>query len=117
MRAPSLVPITCTGTGSAGLVLSRRPGLQGTFSCIYNGGLGLFDQNQTMTLRATVGLTGAVTGTIEHTYDTSGPLRRTYHVTGAQSGSTLTLNGTGSFFPHPMSAVAWQVTFSIAGSR
>ncbi|MBA3456196.1 MAG: putative metal-binding motif-containing protein [Deltaproteobacteria bacterium] len=109
--------MSCTGSGSAGLVLSRKPGLQGTFSCIYNGGLGGFNQSQSMTLRATVGLTGIVTGTIEHTYDTFGPLRRTYSVTGTQTASGLTLNGTGSFFPHPMSAVAWQVTFSIAGSR
>lgn len=109
--------MSCTGTGSASLVLSRKPGLQGTFNCIYNGGLGGFDQTQTVTLRATVGLTGVVTGTIEHTYDTFGPLRRTYNVTGTQSGTTLTLSGTGSFFPNPMSAVAWQVTFSFAASK
>ena len=109
--------MTCTGSGSGGLVLTRKPGLQGTFSCIYNGGLGGFNQTQTVTLRATVGLTGVVTGTIEHTYDTSGPLRRTYNVTGTQTGTSLTLSGTGSFFPHPMSAVAWQVTFSFAATR
>jgi len=109
--------MTCTGTGTGGLVLTRKPGLQGTFSCIYNGGLGGFDQTQTVTLRATVGLTGVVTGTIEHTYDTFGPLKRTYNVTGTQTGTTLTLTGTGSFFPHPMSAVAWQVTFSFAATR
>ncbi len=109
--------MSCTGTGSGGLVLTRRPGLQGTFSCTYNGGLGGFDQTQTVTLRATVGLTGVVTGTIEHTYDTFGPLRRTYNVTGTQTGTTLTLTGSGSFFPHPMSAVAWQVTFSFAANR
>jgi hypothetical protein len=109
--------MTCTGSGSGGLVLDRKPGLQGTFTCLYNGGLGGFDQTQTVTLRATVGLTGAVTGTIEHTYDTFGPLRRTYNVTGTQTGTSLTVSGTGSFFPHPMSAVAWQVTFSFAASR
>jgi hypothetical protein len=109
--------MSCSGTGSGALVLNRTKALQGTFNCVYNGGLTLFDQTQTVTLRADVALNGAVTGTVEHTYDTFGPLKRTYNVTGTQTATALTLNGTGSFFPHPMSAVPWQVTFSFAANK
>ena len=109
--------MSCTGTGSGSLVLNRSKALQGTFNCIYNGGLTLFDKTQTVTLRADVALNGMVTGTIEHTYDTFGPLQRTYTVTGTQTATALTLAGTGSFFPHPMSAVPWQVSFSFAANK
>lgn len=111
--------MSCTGTGSATLSLSRavgQPALQGTFACTYNGGLTLFTRNQTVTLRANVTLGGVVTGTIEHNYDGSS-LKRTYNVTGTQTGSTLSLMGTGSWLPHPMSAVPWQVSFSLGGTH
>lgn len=108
--------MTCNGTGSGSLVLNRRPGVQGTFSCTYSGGLGLFTSSQQVTLRADVALNGAVTGTIEHRYDSSS-LKRTYNVTGTQTGTTMTLTGTGSFYPHPMSAVPWQVTFNFAATK
>jgi hypothetical protein len=112
--------MACNGTGSGSLVLNRNNALQGTFTCLAStGGGGLFDQSQSVALRAEVGLTGAVTGTVEHTYRSSSidPLKRTYNVTGTLNGSTLTLSGTGSFFPHPMSAVAWQVSYSFAANK
>lgn len=109
--------MNCTGTTGSGigLVLARKPALQGTFNCTYPNGGGLFATSQNGVLKASVSLTGVVTGTIEHTYDSS--LKRTYPVTGTLTGNQLTLSGTGSMFPHPMSAVAWQVTFSMGASR
>jgi hypothetical protein len=109
--------MSCSGTGSASLVLTRKPGLQGTFTCVYSGGLGGFDSTQKMTISATVGIDGSVKGTIDHTYDDFGPLKRTYNVTGTQTSTGLTLSGTGSWYPHPMSAVPWTVSFSASGNK
>ncbi len=111
--------MSCSGTGNGVVQLNRAQALQGTFNCIYNGGLGGFDQTQPAVLKATVKLDGTVTGTIEHTYESGsfGTGKRTYNVTGTLSQHNLTLSGTGSFFPNPMSAVAWQVSFSSAGSK
>ncbi len=109
--------MSCSGTGSGSLVLGRSPALQGTFNCIYNGGLELFDHTQTVTLRASADLAGHVTGTIDHVYSSLDELDRTYNVTGTLTGSTMTLTGTGSWFPNAMSAVAWAVTFSFSGTK
>lgn len=109
--------MSCTGTGSAGLALNRRPGLQGTFNCVYTGGMTLFSGTQRVTLNANVALDGTVTGTVEHTYNTLDNLKRTYNVTGTQTGTTLTLTGTGSWYPNAMSAVPWTVSFSFSASK
>ncbi|MFN0245294.1 MAG: putative metal-binding motif-containing protein [Kofleriaceae bacterium] len=111
--------MSCSGTGTATLALNRAIGqaaLQGTYTCIYSGGLGGFLQNQSVTLKANVTLAGVVTGTIEHTYDSFGQ-KRTYTIAGTQTGSTLTLMGMGSWLPHPMSAVPWTVSFSMGGTN
>lgn len=108
--------MNCNGTGSASLVLGRSPALQGTFTCVYTGGLTFFAHNQSVTLKADVDLAGNVKGTVEHQYDGSS-LKRTYNVTGTLNGTTLALSGTGSWFPNAMSAVAWGVTFSFAATR
>jgi hypothetical protein len=108
--------MNCTGTGSASLVLNRSPALQGTFTCVYPGSLGGFNHNQSVTLSASVGLDGAVTGTIHHVYDSFGA-DRTFNVTGTQTGTSLSLSGTGSWFPNPMSVVPWGVTFSFTTTR
>ena len=109
--------MSCTGTGSASLALNRKPGIQGTFACVYNGGLGGFVQNQRVTISANVALDGTVRGTVEHTYDTFGPNKRTYNVTGTQTATGLTLMGTGSWYPNPQSAVPWTVTFSFSATK
>jgi len=103
--------------GSASLALNRRPGLQGTFNCVYTGGMTLFSGTQRVTLNANVALDGTVTGTVEHTYNTLDSLKRTYNVTGTQTGTTLTLMGTGSWYPNAMSAVPWTVSFSFSASK
>ena len=108
--------MNCNGTGSASLVFNRTPALQGSFTCVYTGGLGGFTRNQSVTLKADVDLMGNVKGTVEHNYDGFSQ-KRTYNVTGTLSGTTLTLAGTGSWFPNVMSAVAWGVTFSFSATK
>jgi hypothetical protein len=109
--------VQCTGTGNAALLLTRKPGLQGTFACTYSGSLGGFSHNQSVTLMATVGLDGTVKGTVDHVYNPSDNLHRVYNVTGTQTANSLTLSGTGSWYPNSMSAVPWQVNFSFTTSR
>jgi hypothetical protein len=111
--------MSCNGTGTATLSLTRaigQPALQGTYTCTYSGGLTLFTHNQTVTLKANVTPAGVVTGTVEHNYD-GFSLKRTYNITGTQTGSTLTLTGTGQWLPNSMSAVPWEVSFSMGGSH
>ncbi len=107
----------CSGTGSATMALTRSQALQGTFSCHYAGSLSGFDTNQTVTLSASVDLTGHVTGTIDHVYDSLDGVDRTYDVTGTLTSTTMQLSGTGSWYPNAMSAVPWAVTFSFSGTK
>jgi hypothetical protein len=107
----------CSGTGPASLVLARTPALQGTFTCVYSGGLTLFDHTQTATLSASVGLDGKIAGTINHVYSSLDSLQDSYTITGTLTGHALTINGTGSFLPNPMATVPWDVTLSGSGSR
>ncbi|HEU4614666.1 MAG TPA: putative metal-binding motif-containing protein [Kofleriaceae bacterium] len=109
--------MSCSGTGSASLMLNRTPALQGTFTCVYSGGLTLFSSQQKVTISASVGLDGAVKGTVEHTYNTFDNLKRTYNVTGTQTATGLVLTGTGSWYPNAMSAVPWEVSFSFDTAR
>lgn len=110
--------VTCAGTGSVTLALAHRPSpLHGTFTCVYNGGLTAFDKNESMTLDATVGLDGAVTGTIDHLYESLGSNHHVYAFTGTLTATKLTINGTGSWLPNAMSAVPWDTTFSVSATR
>jgi len=109
--------MSCTGTGSASLALNRKPGIQGTFTCVYSGGMPLFSQNQRVTISANVALNGTVTGTVEHTYNTFDNLKRTYNVTGTQTATGLTLTGMSSWYPNPQSAVPWVGPFSFSASK
>jgi hypothetical protein len=109
--------MSCTGTGSASLVLARKPGIQGMFTCVYTGGMTLFAQNQRVTLSANVQLDGTVTGTVQHVYHSTNNTHRTYNVTGTQTATGLNLTGTGSWLPHPMSAVPWTVNFTFSATK
>ncbi|HEY5922132.1 MAG TPA: putative metal-binding motif-containing protein [Kofleriaceae bacterium] len=109
--------MSCTGTGSAALALNRKPGIQGMFTCVYSGGMTLFSTNQRVTISANVKLDGTVTGTVEHFYNTSSTLKRTYNVTGTQTATGLSLTGTGSWYPHPMSAVPWTVNYTFSATK
>ncbi|NVB79899.1 MAG: hypothetical protein HOV81_15995 [Kofleriaceae bacterium] len=108
--------MSCSGTGSAALALNRKPGIQGTFTCVYNGSLGGFLHNQSVTLKADVKLDGTVTGTIDHVYDSFNQ-HRVYNVTGTQTATGMNLMGTGNWLPNPMSAVPWTVSFSFTTTR
>lgn len=111
--------MSCSGTGTATLSLTRavgQPALQGTYTCTYPGSLGGFTHNQTATLKANVTPAGVVTGTIEHNYDGFSQ-KRTYNITGTQSGTTLTLTGTGTWLPNAMSAVPWQTSYTMGGTH
>ncbi len=107
----------CSGTGSATLALTSSQALRGTFNCHYSGGLTAFDANQTVTLTAMVDLSGHVTGTIDHVYDSLDGTERTYDVSGTLTSTTMTLSGTGSWYPNVQSAVPWSVTFSFSASK
>ncbi len=110
--------VTCSGTGSATLALAQRPSpLHGTFTCTYTGSLGGFSHDETVTLDASVGLDGAVTGTIDHVYDAIDSIHHVYSFTGTLTATHLTIAGTGSWLPNAMSAVPWDTTFSFAASR
>jgi hypothetical protein len=109
--------MSCSGTGSASLALNRKPGVQGTFTCVYSGGLTLFSGNQRVTISANVGLDGAVKGTVEHVYNTFDNLKRTYNVTGTQTATGLSLTGTGMWLPHPQSAVPWTVEYTFNAAK
>lgn len=110
--------VTCSGTGSVTLALAHRPSpLHGTFTCVYNGGLTAFDKNESMTLDASVGLDGKVTGTIDHLYESLGSNHHVYAFTGTLTSTKLTITGTGSWLPNAMSAVPWDTTFSVSASR
>jgi Putative metal-binding motif len=109
--------MTCSGTGSGSLVLGRTPALQGTFTCVYTGGLEIFSHDQSVAISASVALDGTVTGTVDHTYNALEGLHHVYSVTGTQTATHLTVTGMGSFFPDSMSAEPWAVTLSFATSR
>ncbi len=109
--------MTCSGTGSGSLALGRAPALQGTFTCVYTGGLEIFSPSQSVTLSASVALDGTVTGTVDHTYNALEGLHEVYPVTGTQTATHLTLSGTGSFLPNSMAVQPWAVTFSFATTR
>jgi hypothetical protein len=80
--------MSCTGSGNAAFALNRRPGIQGTFTCTYSGGMTMFSSNQRVVLKANVGLDGVVTGTADHEYSGTS-LKRTYNVTGTQTATGL----------------------------
>ena len=109
--------MTCSSTGSASLALGRSPALQGTFNCVYSGGLEAFDQTQTMKLSAEVALDGTVTGTIDHVYNALDGIEDGYPIAGTLTSAALTLSGTGSVLINQMDAVPWDVTFSVAAER
>jgi hypothetical protein len=110
--------VTCSGTGSVTLALAHRPSpLHGTFTCAYAGSLGGFDKAETMTLDASVGLDGKVTGTFDHIYDSLDSIHHVYAFTGTLIATKLTITGTGSWLPNVMSAVPWDTTFSVTATR
>lgn len=104
----------CTGTSS----ITVSPSMNGTVTCNYGGSLGGFDSTQNGTVTGTLRPDGTFSGSVTHQFDSfdSGS-RRTFAITGTIAGSRLDVVSTGSWRPHPMSAVPWDVEITIAGTR
>lgn len=105
----------CTGSASLTIDLSASPAVQGTVSCARVSGGGLFDSNQSGTILGDIDLDGNISATLRHTHNDYST--RSYNFTTTVEGDSLLFDGTGSMWPHPMSAVAWQVTYSVDSER
>ena len=99
------------GTHAITVDLAAEHPLSGTATCHYSGSIGDFASDPTATLTATLDATGAVRGRLVHDF---GPERGSFSFEGTLSPAGLTIEGTGGFRPHPMSAVPWDVTFHLA---
>lgn len=108
----------CTGTSSLTIDVSSSPALTGTVECTYSGGLTAFDSHQTGTVEADLLPDGSITGSVTHQFDRfdSGS-RRTFSFAGSVGSSGIDVSGMGSWYPHPMSAVPWDVEVSITATR
>ena len=108
----------CTGTSSLTVDLGATPALSGTVTCTYSGGLSAFDRTQNGTIEGRVRPDGAITGTLTHQFDSfdSGS-RRTFSFDGTVGSSGIDVMDTGSWRPHPMSAVPWDVDITIDAAR
>ena len=106
--------MTCSGAISVDVAVAVSPAVQGSYDCIYSGGLGSFDSSQPGTLEADLNLDGTVSGRITHDYGYN--LTRSYSFTGAIVDGQLDASGTGSLLPHPQSAVPWEVEFSFSAN-
>ncbi len=105
----------CTGTSAITIDPSATPAVRGTLACNYPRGLVAFAHDQTATLEGTLRPDGTITGTIHHAFDPDDEsFARTFSFTGRVAGGAVTVDATGSWYPHPMSAVAWGVELSIA---
>ncbi len=105
--------MTCTGTSALVVDLSAAVTVHGTVACVYGGGLGGFDHNQTGTLQASVRPDGTIAGTLEHVFDAVNGTRRSFPFTGHLTAAKIRITATGSWLPNPLSAVPWVVTFSV----
>lgn len=86
--------------------------VSGTATCNYPGSLGGFEHSQTATLTGTVEADGTIAGRLVHVFGSEVRDGR-FTFEGAISGSNLTIEDTGSFFPNSRSAVAWQVEYEL----
>jgi len=108
----------CIGTSSLTVDFSEASALSGTVTCTYSGSLGGFDSTQNGTVEGTIRPDGSIAGTLTHQFDTfdSGS-RRSFSFTGNVGSGAIAVEDTGSWRPHPMSAVPWDVEISIDASR
>ena len=108
----------CTGTSSLTVDFSATSALSGTVTCTYPGSLSAFDRNQSGTVQARVRPDGSITGSVTHQFDAfdSGS-RRTFAFDGTIAPARVDVMDTGSWRPHPMSAVPWDVDITIAATR
>jgi hypothetical protein len=109
--------MTCVGTDAFTVDLTATPVLSGNVTCTYGGGLTAFDHTQHGTVTGSLAVTGAVKLSLVYGFSSSASDSRTFSVTGALDGGTLTATGTGSWSPNPQSAVPWSVDISLAGTH
>jgi hypothetical protein len=107
--------MTCTGTATITVALDGTPVLDGDATCTYTGGLTLFSRTQTATLEGTLLPDGTLEGRARHRFD--GSTDRTITLTGTWADGTLTIEGTGSWRPHPMSVQPWEIELDASGAR
>ncbi len=102
----------CTaGTSSITVNLTAATVVEGSLQCSYSGGLIAFDGTQHATLDGTLALDGSFRGTLHHDY--ASDIKRSYTVTGTIAGGQLTIDGTSTLLPNPMSTVPWQVDYHV----
>jgi hypothetical protein len=106
------------GTASVTIDLAATPVVRGMLACDYAGGLTLFGNRQTATLEASLAPDGRITGRLVHGFDPPDTsLQRTFMFTGMAQGGTVVVNGTGSWLPNAMSAVAWMTMFAVTATK
>ena len=102
--------VTCTGDAALTVNLAANPAVQGTVTCAYAGSLSGFAHAQSGTYEAYLTHDGAVTGRVTHSFNPSDSgFSRAFDLNATIVGDQLTGTGTGSWRPHPMSAVPWEV--------
>lgn len=103
--------MTCTGTFTADIDTSRADTLMGTATCTYPGSLTIFDRDQSATITGKIGPDGTFTARIRH--DSGAPNDGNFTISGSIQGTTLTVDATGSYRPHPQSAVGWETIIKL----
>ncbi len=109
--------MTCTGTSALTVSVSATPVVTGTVACTYPSRLGGFDRNQTGTLEASVRPDGTLAGKLTHVFESIVSTSRTFEFDGTIRDGQIVATGKGSWFPHPMSAVPWEVKFSFTAAK
>lgn len=107
--------MTCTGTITIAVAHDAAPVLDGDGACTYSGGLSAFDGSQSATFAGDLMPDGTLSGRVTHRFDSG--LERTFDFTGAWGASAITIEGTGSWRPHPSSAVPWEVELEASAAR
>lgn len=103
--------VTCEGTYDANIDATRDNPFEGTAECSYGGSLGGFDSNQSATLTGTLSPDGSVELRVTHDFGTDRD--GNFSVDGTIENGALSVDDTGSFKPHPMSAVPWETTIRL----
>lgn len=108
--------VTCTGTITQTIDLSRNIVVMGTTTCAYSGSLGGFSKTQTGSIGGSVLLDGTFKGQLTHTFGSG--MTQTFAIVGtAKDGRIDVVDSSGSWKPNPMSAVPWEVKISIGAPK
>jgi hypothetical protein len=97
----------CNGSLTITVKCSMQPTVQGNYTCTYTGGLVAFDKQQTGVLTGQLGSNGNFSGSITHTFESF--LKKSFSYSASIKAGKISGSGNGSFYPHPSSAVPWEV--------